>query len=127
MKSWPVRELKYHKVGQHKAYWPVSIMHLKVGHQTPYYGRSKNAPPNKHATVFVGSHKINWRRRTKAGKRYQGLTFLMNTYILWCAFEMQYSLHNSVAKGSYIIICNLSVKVSWHYSASQVSSSCLGS
>ena len=30
-----VRELKYHKVGQHKAYWPVSIMHLKVGHQTP--------------------------------------------------------------------------------------------
>ena len=43
MKSWPVRELKYHKVGQHKAYWPVSIMHLKVGHQTPKQGRSKNA------------------------------------------------------------------------------------
>ena len=34
MKSWPVRELKYHKVGQHKPYWPVSITHLKVGHQT---------------------------------------------------------------------------------------------
>ena len=33
-----VRELKYHKFGKHKAYWPVSIMRLKVGIQTTRIG-----------------------------------------------------------------------------------------
>ena len=45
MKLWQVRERNFHKLGQQKAYWQVSIMHQKVGIQTTRFGRSKNAPP----------------------------------------------------------------------------------
>ena len=45
MKLWQVRERNFHKLGQQKAYWQVSIMHQKVGIQTIRFGRSKNAPP----------------------------------------------------------------------------------
>ena len=45
VKLWQVREDKYHKLGQQKAYQQVSIMHQKLGIQTIRFGRSKNAPP----------------------------------------------------------------------------------
>ena len=47
MKLWQVRERNFHKLGQQKAYWQVSIMHQKVGIQTTRFGRSKNAPPKR--------------------------------------------------------------------------------
>ena len=52
MTLWQVRERNFHKLGQQKAYWQVSIMHQKVGIPTTRFGRSKNAPPNIYILTF---------------------------------------------------------------------------
>ena len=62
MKLWQVRERNFHKLGQQKAYWQVSIMHQKVGIQTTRFGRSKNAPP------FETSYKLWVTRNTRLKK-----------------------------------------------------------